>query len=216
MRLDAQRKTRIWVRSASPEQGQLITRAIRAIALPAVEISFAELDLKRRPDYKATDFSATAGRADADSLAPRLNLPPAGAIPRFFRSRFGHSIGLTSWTFWICSAADFSPLAVFRLWGVDGRRVGFCGFGLGHHEPGAPRIFVADSSGAAGVAESRAQPAGPQWLIALKYIVVAGRVLDLRSLLAGEVQQVALSAARALPGGSALFVRLAMTASRHS
>ncbi len=174
----------------STGQGQLITRNPNNGA-SGVEIRSRELDLEATGRMnRATDFSATGWRADADSLNVTLNLPPGWRLFALFGADWVHGDWLTAWTLLDLFLLLIFSLAVYRLWGVGPGVLAFFAFGLAYHEPGAPRYLWLLLLIPLGLLKVVRSGRGRSWLLALKYLLVAALVLDLVPFVAAQVQQV--------------------------
>jgi len=176
------------VRSAG--QGQLITRN-PSNGASGVEIRSRELDLEATGRMnRATDFSATGWRADADALNATLNLPPGWRLFALFGADWVHGDWLTAWTLLDLFLLLIFSLAVYRLWGIGAGVLAFCAFGLAYHEPGAPRYLWLLLLIPLGLLKVVRSGRGHSWLLALKYLMVAALILDLVPFVAAQVQQV--------------------------
>ncbi|HEY0257800.1 MAG TPA: hypothetical protein VGC39_10185, partial [Candidatus Methylacidiphilales bacterium] len=176
------------VRSAG--QGQLITRN-PSNGASGVEIRSRELDLEAtgRMD-RATNFSATGWRSDADSVQVTLNLPPGWRLFALFGADWVQGDWLTAWTLLDLFLLLIFSIAVYRLWGIGPGILAFLAFGLAYHEPGAPRYLWLLLLIPLGLLKIVPSGRAHSVLIILKYILVAGLVLDLIPFVAGQVQQV--------------------------
>ncbi len=121
-------------------QPQLIT-VNPANGAPGVEIRTRNLDLQaigRSNRMKA--IPATGWRAPADGLDVSMNLPPGWRLLALFGADWVEGDWLTAWTLLDLFLLLIFSLAVFKLWGWKAGLVAFLAFGLGYHEPGAPRL----------------------------------------------------------------------------
>ena len=176
------------VRSAG--QGQLITRNPNDGA-SGVELRSRNLDLEAtgRMD-RATNFSATGWRTNADSLQVTLNLPPGWRLFALFGADWVQGDWLTAWSLLDLFLLLIFSIAIHRLSGLGAAVLAFCAFGLAYHEPGAPRYLWLLLLVPLGLL--KVVPAGRarSWLQTLKYIVVAALILDLIPFITAQVQQV--------------------------
>lgn len=85
------------------------------------------------------DIPATGWRASAEGLNVSLNLPPGWRLFALFGADRVDGDWLTAWTLLDLFLLLIFTLAVFKLWGFKAGLVAFLAFGLGYHEPGAPR-----------------------------------------------------------------------------
>ncbi len=176
------------VRSAG--QGQLITRN-PSNGASGVEIRSRELDLEATGRMnRATDFSATGWRSDADSLQVTLNLPPGWRLFALFGADWVQGDWLTAWTLLDLFLLLIFTIAVYRLWGLGAGVLAFFAFGLAYHEPGAPRYLWLLLLIPLGLLKVVPLGRAHAWLVTLKYILVAALVLDLVPFVTAQVQQV--------------------------
>jgi len=176
------------VRSAG--QGQLITRNPNNGA-SGVEIRSRDLDLEATGRMnRATDFSATGWRTDADSLRVVLNLPPGWRLFALFGADWVQGDWLTAWSLLDLFLLLIFSIAVYRLWGVAPGVLAFFAFGLAYHEPGAPRYLWLLLLIPLALLKVVRTGGARSWLLAVKYILVAALILDLVPFITAQVQQV--------------------------
>ncbi len=121
-------------------QAQLITTN-PANGAHGVEIRARNLDMQaigRSERVKA--IPATGWRSPADGLHVTMNLPPGWRLFALFGADWVEGDWLSAWTLLDLFLLLIFSLAVFKLWGAKAGMVAFLAFGLGYHEPGAPRI----------------------------------------------------------------------------
>jgi hypothetical protein len=106
-----------------------------------VEIRARNLDLQAigRSDHVG-EIAATGWRSPADGLDISINLPPGWRLFALFGADWVSGDWLTAWTLLDLFLLLIFSLAVFKLWGFKAGLVAFLAFGLGYHEPGAPRL----------------------------------------------------------------------------
>ncbi|MBK8475040.1 MAG: hypothetical protein IPL39_01675 [Opitutaceae bacterium] len=122
-------------------QGQLITRNPRNGA-SGVEIRTRDLNLEATGRMtRASEFSATGWRSDADALSATLSLPPGWRLFALFGADWVEGDWLTTWTLLDLFILLVFSLAVFRLWGWKVALLAFLAFALSYHEPDAPRYL---------------------------------------------------------------------------
>ncbi len=85
------------------------------------------------------EIPATGWRAPADGLDVSMNLPPGWRLFALFGADWVDGDWLTAWTLLDLFLLLIFTLAVFKLWGFKAGLIAFLAFGLGYHEPGAPR-----------------------------------------------------------------------------
>ncbi|HNQ87261.1 MAG TPA: hypothetical protein PKM73_01355 [Verrucomicrobiota bacterium] len=121
-------------------QAQLIT-VNPSNKAPGVEIRTRNLDMQAigRSD-RMEAIPATGWRSPADGLQVTLNLPPGWRVLALFGADWVEGDWLTAWTLLDLFLLLIFSLAVFKLWGWKAGLVAFLAFGLGYHEPGAPRL----------------------------------------------------------------------------
>jgi hypothetical protein len=176
------------VRSAG--QGQLITRN-PGNGASGVEIRSRDLDLEATGRMnRATDFSATGWRSDADSLRVTLNLPPGWRLFALFGADWVQGDWLTAWTLLDLFLLLIFSIAVYRLWGIGAGMLAFFAFGLAYHEPGAPRYLWLLLLIPLGLLKVVRSGRAHSWLLAIKYILAAALILDLVPFITAQVQQV--------------------------
>jgi len=121
-------------------QAQLIT-VNPANRAPGIEIRTRNLDLQAigRSD-RVQAIPATGWRSAADGLHVAMNLPPGWRLLALFGADWVEGDWLTAWTLLDLFLVLVFSMAVFKLWGWKAGLVAFFAFGLGYHEPGAPRL----------------------------------------------------------------------------
>lgn len=139
---------------------------------------------------RVKEIAATGWRAPADGLAVSMNLPPGWRLFALFGADWVEGDWLTAWTLLDLFLLLIFSLAVFKLWGWRAGLVAFLAFGLGYHEPGAPRLtwlFLLLP-----LALLRVVPGGGarKWVQAWQYLAVALLLLCLVPFVAKQIQGV--------------------------
>jgi hypothetical protein len=171
-------------------QAQLITTNPANGAI-GVEIRARNLDMQAlgRSDRVHAIF-ATGWRAPADGLHVSMNLPPGWRLFALFGADWVDGDWLSAWTLLDLFLLLIFSLAVFKLWNWKAGLVAFLAFGLGYHEPGAPRlawlILLLP------LALLRVVPPGGvrQWLGAARYLAIAWLLVCLVPFVATQIQGV--------------------------
>jgi hypothetical protein len=147
----AGRMQQIWRLDAAPGQilgairsngrGQLITRNPENNA-PGVEVRTRNIDLDAtgRID-RSKGFAATGWQSDAEALTTTLNLPPGWRLFALFGADWVRGDWLTAWTLLDLFLLLIFTVAAWRLYGPLVGILAFFAFGMGYHEPGAPRMI---------------------------------------------------------------------------
>jgi hypothetical protein len=156
-----------------------------------VEIRARNLDLQAigRSDHVG-EIAATGWRSPADGLDISINLPPGWRLFALFGADWVSGDWLTAWTLLDLFLLLIFSLAVFKLWGFKAGLVAFLAFGLGYHEPGAPRL--AWLSLLVPLALLRVVPAGMarKFIEVWRRLAVAVLVLFFVPFVAGQIQGV--------------------------
>lgn len=120
-------------------EGQLITRSPQNGA-PGVEVRQRTIDFEATGRMqRASRFSATGWRADAEGVNVTLNLPPGWRLFALFGADWVRGDWLTAWTLLDLFLLLLFTVAVQRLWGTVPAILAFAALALSFHEPGAPR-----------------------------------------------------------------------------
>ncbi len=171
-------------------QPQLITRN-PTNGSPGVEIRARNLDMQAlgRSD-RLNAIPATGWRSSADGLHVSINLPPGWRLFALFGADWVDGDWLSAWTLLDLFLLLIFSLAVFKLWGMKGGLVAFLAFGLGYHEPGAPRLawlFLLVP-----LALLRVVPEGAirKWIVAWRYFAIAVLLACLVPFVATQIQGV--------------------------
>lgn len=169
-------------------EGQLITENPETGA-HGVELRSRDVNLQAIGRMeRARELPATGWRTNADALSMNFNLPPGWRLFALFGADWASGDWLTAWSLLDLFLLLIFSLAVFRLWGWKAGLVAFFAFGLGYHEPNAPRytwlaLLVP-------LALLRVVPMGAarKWLMSVKYVAIAVLLLCLVPFIAGQVQ----------------------------
>lgn len=171
-------------------QAQLITTD-PANGARGVEIRARNLNMQAiGRSNQVNQIAATGWRRPADGLSVTMNLPPGWRLFALFGADRVYGDWLTAWTLLDLFLLLIFSLAVFRLWGWKAGIVAFLAFGLGYHEPGAPRLtwlFLLLP-----LALLRVVPEGGarKWVQASRYLAIALLLLCLVPFVAKQVQGV--------------------------
>ncbi|MDA1086598.1 MAG: hypothetical protein O2901_06240 [Verrucomicrobia bacterium] len=169
-------------------KGQLITAnpqsGAHGVELRARNVNLQAIGRVQR----AQELPATGWQSNADALSMTFNLPPGWRLLALFGADWVSGDWLTAWSLLDLFLLLIFSLAVLRLWGWKAGLVAFLAFGLGFHEPNAPRytwLFLLVP-----LALLRVVPAGGalKWLMACKYAAVAALLLCLVPFVALQMQ----------------------------
>ncbi len=171
-------------------QAQLITTN-PANGAHGVEVRARNLDLQaigRSERVKA--IPATGWRSPAAGLHVTMNLPPGWRLFALFGADRVEGDWLSAWTLLDLFLLLIFSLAVFKLWGAKAGVVALLAFGLGYHEPGAPRLtwfFLLLP-----LALLRVVPEGGvrKWMVGWRYLAIALWLLGLVPFVAQQLQSV--------------------------